>query len=57
MYDRIETMVRQVEIKEQALRRQFATLETTMNKIKSQGAYLQQGGGLGFSLGGQSGGG
>jgi flagellar hook-associated protein 2 len=57
MDDRIETMVRQVERKEQALRRQFATLETTMNKIKSQGAYLQQGGGLGFSLGGQSGGG
>lgn len=55
--DRIETMIRQVERKEQALRRQFSTLETTMNKIKSQGAYLQQGGGLGLNLGGMNGGG
>ncbi len=58
--ERIDTMHRQVERKEHALRRQFANLETTMNKIKSQGAYLQQrmgggGGGLDFNLGGMSG--
>jgi len=56
--DRIESMQRQVERREQSLRRQFANLEQTMNKIKSQGAYLAQGGGSGgmnFGLSGQQG--
>ena len=57
---RIETLERNLERREQALRRQFSNLETTMSKLKSQGAYLAQklGGGAiaGMNLGGASGG-
>ncbi len=59
--DRIANMERQLTRKEQSLRRQFANLETTMSRMKSQGAYLQQrmgGGGVGeLNFGGASGGG
>lgn len=39
---RIETLERNLTRKEQSLRKQFANLETTMSKLKSQGSYLQQ---------------
>ena len=40
--DRVANMERNVQRKEQTLRRQFANLEQTMSRMKSQGAYIAQ---------------
>lgn len=39
---RIDTLSRQVEMKEKNLRRKFANLEETMAKVKGQGAMIQE---------------
>jgi len=60
MDDRIAVAERNLEKKEQSLKRQFANLESTMSRLKSQGAYLQSklggGGGFDMNFGGMQGG-